>query len=103
MCENDRLSPGSAFAMTDSGRQPINEEEFLPWLEHFKNNRSIGKCVLILDGHASHGKNIQVLGFDEQMIAYYSLCLPANSTHRFQAFDRSFLTAQSTFVNGPTG
>jgi hypothetical protein len=46
--------------MTDNGYEPVNEE-FLLWLEHFKKNISNGKCVLTLDGHASHGKNIHVL------------------------------------------
>jgi hypothetical protein len=52
--------------MMDSGCKPINEEEFLLQLQHFENSRSIGKCVLIPYEHASHSKNIQVLGFDKE-------------------------------------
>jgi hypothetical protein len=46
------LPAGSAVAMTDSGN--INEDIFLEWLQHFQTHRSPGKCLLILDGHASH-------------------------------------------------
>jgi hypothetical protein len=46
------LPAGSEVAMTDSGY--INEDIFLEWLQHFQKHRSPGKCLLILDGNASH-------------------------------------------------
>ncbi|KAJ4449228.1 hypothetical protein ANN_00625 [Periplaneta americana] len=57
----DGLPPGAVFEMTDSGY--IVVDVFLKWLEHFQKNRSPGKCLLILDGHASHCKSIHVLDF----------------------------------------
>jgi hypothetical protein len=50
--------------MTDDGRRPINEELLL-WLELFKRTEALGKCLFILDGHASHSNNIRVLDFDD--------------------------------------
>ena len=83
----DGLTPGSAFTMTERGY--INEEMFLLWLAHFQRNRSPGKCLLILYGHASHCRNIHVLDFCEKNDIIL-LCLPADCTHRLQSLDRSF-------------
>lgn len=83
----DGLPPGAVFEMTDSGY--IVVDVFLKWLEHFQKNRAPGKCLLILDGHASHCKSIHVLDFclKNDIIL---MCLPAHCTHRLQPLDRSF-------------
>jgi prepilin-type processing-associated H-X9-DG protein len=85
----------SAFAMTDSGCEFINEEEFLLCVEHFEKNKSIRKYVLFLDGHASHSKNIHVLGFDGKNYRPISVCVHQPTAHRLQELDRCFLTTQS--------
>jgi hypothetical protein len=69
--------------MTDSGY--INEDIFLEWLQYFQKHRSPGKCLLILDGHASHS-SLKCLDYcrdnDIEM-----LCLPPHTIHVLQPLD----------------
>ena len=48
------LSPGSKVYMNQKSSY-INSDIFMLWLkEHFVPRKSPGKCILLLDGHASH-------------------------------------------------
>ena len=81
------MPPGAVVTMTESGYS--NEEQFLKWLSHFQLHRPTGPCLLILDGHASHTKNMQAIEFcnaNEITI----VCLPSHTTHALQPLDRSF-------------
>jgi hypothetical protein len=66
--------------MTDNGCRPVNKEEFQMFLVHFKNNRNISKCLLILDGCASHSKNVHVLEFNDKNCCILSVYWPTAHT-----------------------
>jgi len=56
---SDHMPPGSVIKMSDTGY--INTELFLQWLHHFKAHRTSEKVIVVIDGHASHVKSIEVL------------------------------------------
>lgn len=57
----DDLPPGSKLSMSDSGY--INTELFFDWLQFFRAHAVFGKVVLIIDGHSSHVKSVQVIDY----------------------------------------
>jgi hypothetical protein len=89
------LPAGSEVAMTDSGY--INEDIFLEWLQHFQKHRSPGKCLMILDGHASHF-SLKCLYYcrdnDTEM-----LCVPSHTTHVLQPLDRTVFNPIKTYYH----
>lgn len=92
----DNLPPGSIAAMSESGY--INADLFLKWLKHFNSHRVPGKTVLIVDGHASHVKSLEVLDYAiENDIVM--LCLPPHTTHFLQPLDRSFFRALKAYYD----
>lgn len=93
--END-VPPGSVVVMSDSGY--INGDLFLKWLQHFNEHRTPGKVALIVDGHASHVKNLPVLDYarDNNIIL---MSLPPHTTHFMQPLDRSFFRPLKAFYN----
>ena len=79
--------PGSIFACQDNGW--INSDLFMKWFEHFVAcvNPSVDKKVLlILDGHASHTQNIDVI-VRARAKGVTMLSLPPHCTHRLQPLD----------------
>lgn len=89
------LPSGSEVAMTDSGY--INEDVFLKWLQHFQAHRPPGKCLLILDGHASHCC-LKCLDFCREN-EIEMLCLPPHTTHALQPLDRTVFKPVKTFYH----
>lgn len=92
-CAN--LTSGSVAAMSESGY--INEDLFLKWLQHFQKHRLPGKCLLILDGHASHC-SLKCLNYctDNEIEL---LCLPPHTTHVLQPLDRTLFKPLKTFYH----
>jgi len=83
----DGAPPGTMIKMSESGY--IASDLFLSWLQHFQKYRPAGKCILIVDGHASHVKSLDVLDYakDNEITL---ICLPPHTTHYLQPLDRSF-------------
>lgn len=83
----DNMPPGTKVTMTESGY--INEPTFLEWMKHFNQHRPHGRCLLILDGHVTHCKSLNVLDFaEENQITLVSL--PPHTTHYLQPLDKTF-------------
>ena len=80
----------------------INEELFAKWLDHFvavvQPASRHEPTLLILDGHASHTRNIGVISKarDENVIL---LSLPPHCTHRMQPLDVSFFKSIKAFYD----
>ncbi|KAG5887018.1 hypothetical protein JTB14_008374 [Gonioctena quinquepunctata] len=79
--------PGSIVDSSESDY--INTELFVEWLNHLIKSAKLGKndkCLLLLDGHTIHSKNLETL-----KLARYNgiilLQLPDHTTHRLQPLD----------------
>lgn len=86
--------PGTLDLITDSGW--ISSDSFLEWLRFFVKSvrpSADGKCLLILDNHASH-RAIDVLDYAYENNVVL-LTVPPHSTHKLQPLDVS--------VYGPFG
>jgi len=93
----DGAPPGSIGGISDSGW--ITGPLFLRWLEHFISIVRPSKqnpVVLILDGHFSHTRNIEVIDrARETGIAI--VCLPPHSTDKMQPLDVAFMFPLKTY------
>lgn len=89
--------PGSQFACHKSGW--IQTHIFTQWIVHFINTIHPSKespVILILDGHFTHTRNIDVIDKcrDNGVIL---ICLPPHSSHRMQPLDVSFMSPFKTY------
>ena len=87
----DGAPPGSIAACHPSGW--MQTELFTEWFRHFIDFVKPSKdkpALLILDGHASHTKNIDVIDLVRRNHVIM-LCLPPHCTHRLQPLDVSFM------------
>lgn len=75
------------------------EETFYKWLAHFNQHKNSDKCILVLDGHASHIKSLRVIEYcDANNISV--ICLPSHTSHMLQPLDISFFkTLKSYYFN----
>lgn len=77
-----------------------NMDIFCPtWFDHFlKHTKPTANepVLLILDGHASHTKNIVLLERARNSHVHI-LCIPPHTSHRLQPLDVSFMLPLSTF------
>ena len=96
----DDAPVGAIGAANPSGW--INEDLFSKWFDHFVSFVQPASrhepTLLILDGHASHTRNISVIckARAENVII---LSLPSHSTHRMQPLDVSFFKSLNTFYD----
>lgn len=79
----------------------INEELFTKWFKEFIKFSKPTKeepVLLLLDGHSSHVKNLEVidLALDNNVVI---LCFPPHCTHRLQPLDVVLMRAISTYYN----
>lgn len=78
----------------------MNTEIFCPtWFDHFLRHvkpTADQPILLILDGHASHTKNIALLE-TARINHVHIICLPPHTSHRLQPLDVSFMFPLSTF------
>ena len=72
----------------------IDKNLFFKFIQHFVNTTNCSverKVLLILDGHASHTKNIDLIDFARSK-GLLLLSLPPHTSHKLQPLDRSFLS-----------
>ena len=77
----------------------INKELFVVWLTHFiekVRSRKEKKVLLLLDGHASHTKNVEALNMAREN-GVILLALPGHTTHRLQPLDVTFFKPLSSY------
>ncbi|XP_050497814.1 uncharacterized protein LOC126878985 [Diabrotica virgifera virgifera] len=77
----------------------MQTEIFTAWFHHFikfAKPTSEDRVLLILDGHSTHIKNIEVLELAKKNFVDI-LVLPPHCTHRLQPLDVSFMYPMSTF------
>lgn len=85
----DGMPPGSLVYMSERSAY-VNSDIFLQWLkEQFVPRKPTGVVLLLLDGHASHCSNVQMLEYcvEHNIIL---LCLPSHTTQFLQPLDRCF-------------
>nr|CAH7753508.1 unnamed protein product [Callosobruchus chinensis] len=89
--------PGTVARCHPSGW--IQQEIFTDWLRHFiehvKPSES-SQVVLILDGHYSHSRNIDVINIGRENFIHI-VCLPPHSTHKLQPLDVAFMSPFKTY------
>lgn len=84
----DGMPPGSTVRMNQKSGY-INGELFMDWLKtHFVPRKPMGKVLLILDGHASHTDQYDMVNFAE-INDVVLLCLPSHGTKWLQPCDRA--------------
>ncbi|XP_030757332.1 uncharacterized protein LOC115883165 [Sitophilus oryzae] len=96
------LPPGSVVEVSDSGW--ITSELFLNWFKLFVTFSKATKenpVLLLLDGHATHTKNIDLI-LHARENGVILLCFPPHTSHRLQPLDVSFMKPLSTFYEHET-
>ncbi|XP_065642749.1 uncharacterized protein LOC136074370 [Hydra vulgaris] len=79
----------------------ITTDLFMEYIKHFtKYTRASieNKILLILDGHKTHTKNINLLDFAKEN-GIVVITLPPHTSHKLQPLDRSFFKPIKTFYN----
>ena len=85
------IPPGSIYAGHSCGW--MQTEIFTIWFRHFLANAKPTEenpVLLILDGHSTHTKNIEVIDLARDNHVEI-LCLLPHTTHRLQPLDVSFM------------
>ena len=90
--------PGAWAEFNSSGW--MNGDVFAKWMKKFISFSRASKdkpVLLILDGHNSHTKNIEVIdmAMDNGVVM---LSLPPHTTHRMQPLDLAFMKPLSTYM-----
>ena len=91
--------PGSIDACQPKGW--INCQLFSLWFDHFvkcSGASQQNKILLILGGHSSYTKNIDVID-KARGAGVILLCIPPHCSHRLQRLDVSFMKPLSTYFN----
>lgn len=91
--------PDSIYACHRSGWMQM--DIFTTWFKHFIRSSGPSKdnaVLLILDGHATHAKNLDVTDVPRE-IGVVMLCLPSHYSHKMQPLDASFTKTISTYNN----
>jgi transposase len=96
----DRAPAGAIAGGSKNGW--ITSELFEKWFDHFLKavhpEARSEKVLLILDGHSSHTRNINVIN-KARMSNVVLLSLPSHCTHRLQPLDVAFFKAANTFYD----
>lgn len=83
--------PGSVGVYHPSGWVQLNI--FTKWMEHFVSFVKPSKdapTLLVLDGHAAHKQNLDVIRIARENNIHI-LCLPPHATHKIQPLDKTFM------------
>lgn len=91
------LPPAALVACSDSGW--INKELFLKWFKHFvafSGASPENPVLLILDGHSTHTKNIDLID-KTQKSGVILFCLPPHCSHKLQPLDIAFMKPLSKY------
>lgn len=84
-------SPGSIYAVYPSGWIQLNL--FTGWFKHFIQFAKPTEefpVLLVLDGHSSHTRNLDVIKLARENHVYI-VSLPPHSTHKLQPLDKIFV------------
>ena len=96
----DKAPSGALGLSSKSGW--INEDLFTKWFDHFLESTQPSSCqsktLLILDGHSSHVKNMDVI-MKARANNVIILSLPSHCTHRMQPLDVSFFKSLNARYN----
>ena len=96
----DKAPNGAIGAANPSGW--INEELFSKWFDHFihwsQPKHRPQPVVLIMDGHCSHTKNLDVISKarDNNVIL---VSLPSHCTHKLQPLDIAFFKSMNSYYD----
>ena len=91
--------PGSISACHPSGW--VQSNLFKQWFEHFiakTNPNSESPILLILDGHYSHTRNIEVVDLARKHNVHL-VSLPPHCTHKMQPLDRTFMSPLKSYYS----
>ncbi|CAF4891595.1 unnamed protein product [Pieris macdunnoughi] len=95
----DGAPPGSAYACNTTGWMKLGV--FEQWFDHFLTHVKPSKddpAMLMLDGHLSHTKNLNVvLKAREKHVLI--MCLPPHCTHKLQPLDVAVMYPLSIYYN----
>ena len=93
----DECPPGSISECHNSGWMQTNI--FRIWFQHFvkvSGATTDNKVLLILDGHATHTHNLNVINMAREN-GVYLLSLPPHCSHKLQPLDVAFMKPLSTY------
>ena len=93
----DGAPPGSTHECHPSGW--IQTHIFIDWLKEFiqfSRATKDRKVLLILDGHATHTKSLELIDLAREN-GVIMLCLPPHCTHRLQPLDITFMKPLSVY------
>ncbi|GBP96436.1 hypothetical protein EVAR_99097_1 [Eumeta japonica] len=85
--------PGAIGKVHPSGW--IQAHLFTEWFKHFlekTNPTEQSPVLLVLDGHYTHTRNIEILTLARERHVTI-ICLPPHTTHKLQPLDRTFMGA----------
>ncbi|XP_044749782.1 MFS-type transporter clz9-like [Coccinella septempunctata] len=91
--------PNSWAECSDSGW--ITAEIFLRWFQKFvilTNASKTNPVMLILDGHATHTQNLQLID-EARKYGVTIICFPPHTTHKLQPADVGFMRPLSIFYD----
>ncbi|XP_014677801.1 PREDICTED: tigger transposable element-derived protein 6-like isoform X2 [Priapulus caudatus] len=93
----DAAPPGAVAAYHKSGWMQV--DIFVRWFRHFIQQSGAtveNKVLLILDGHATHTQNLEVIDL-ARANGVYIVSIPPHTSHKLQPLDVSFMRPLSTF------
>jgi hypothetical protein len=79
----------------------MQKQIFLSWFDEFiafSNSSKEHPVLLLLDGHATHTKNLELIE-KARNNGVVLLCFPPHTTHRLQPLDVSFMSPLSTYYS----
>ncbi|KAJ8956832.1 hypothetical protein NQ318_014246 [Aromia moschata] len=89
--------PGSIYGCHTSGW--IQADLFTKWFQHFIDHTKPTKSdpvLLVLDGHYSHTKNLDVINMARENFVSI-VCIPPHCSHKMQPLDISFMGPLKTY------
>lgn len=95
----DGLVPGGWVELNEKGW--IDKTLFFTWFKKFVEFSRASKespVLLLLDGHSSHTKNLDVIRYGREN-GVVMLCFPPHCTHRLQPLDVAFMKPLSAYYD----
>ncbi|XP_065683261.1 uncharacterized protein LOC124813179 [Hydra vulgaris] len=95
----DDAPPGTVGRCSKSGW--VDTNLFMDFIRHFVihgNCSTTNKCLLILDGHKSHTKNLNLLNY-ASINGLHILSLPPHTSHKLQPLDRTLFKSLKSDYN----
>ena len=86
--------PGSIHACHPSAW--MKREIFFPVVSSFHQTYKADSVTLVLDGHYSHTRNLEVITLAQENHVDI-ICLPLHSSHKIQPLDKAFMGPLKTF------